>query len=71
MPLGQLWNITSPYSFLESWFYDTLIAPPGAAFYSRLDEELPENLPSGTKFLDVGCGGYGSGVIRLGRALAA
>ena len=53
-------DITAPYRFLESWFYDRAVAP---AVAEMLDERrgvlgpLLEAMPADGRLLDVGCGG--------------
>ncbi len=62
-------DITAPYRFLESWFYDRAVAP---AIAEMLDERhdltgpLLDTMPAEGRLLDVGCGG-GHMVITLAR----
>ncbi len=50
-------DVTAPYSKMESWFYDTFVAPAMAHFYDRMEGELEIDPPPKATFLDVGCGG--------------
>lgn len=56
-------EITAPYSAIESWVYDRVIAPAVVSMHEALDRELAE-LPRGARVLDVGCGG-GHALVRL------
>lgn len=53
-------DITAPYHFLESWFYDRAVAP---AIVEMLDErpvllqKVLDAMPARGRLLDVGCGG--------------
>jgi len=49
-------NISSSYSWFDSFFYDQFIAPAAHEYMSRMDQLLTET-PSGSHLLDVGCGG--------------
>ena len=48
-------NMTSPYSSLDAWAYDTVVAPSVVSFLDDVDLELPAT--ANGKLLDVGCGG--------------
>lgn len=51
-------DIVRPYSAFESWAYDRLVGPVVANFFvEEFHEELDAALPSGSRLLDVGCGG--------------
>jgi ubiquinone/menaquinone biosynthesis C-methylase UbiE len=50
-------RITAPYTALESWIYDRVVAEAVAEMRGVLWEELTEGLPQDERILDVGCGG--------------
>ncbi len=64
LQLQVMREITAPYSALEAWVYDTLIAPAVVSMKDSLQRELLGLLPSGARVLDVGCGG-GHGLVAL------
>ncbi|GMW02757.1 MAG: hypothetical protein AMXMBFR84_38930 [Candidatus Hydrogenedentota bacterium] len=50
-------RVTSPYSKVEGWIYDRVIAPAIMELGSAIDEHLVRHIPSDAELLDVGCGG--------------
>ncbi len=50
-------NMTAPYSAVESWTYDTFIAPAVNEYVRALQADRLAAVPSGGRVLDVGCGG--------------
>ncbi len=50
-------NVTAPYTALESFAYDALIAPAVATLGASLRARLVAELPPSGRLLDVGCGG--------------
>lgn len=63
----MLANITAPYTAGEAWAYDRFIAPAVIEFVDRLDLSPWQDVPHGTRVLDVGCGGGHIAVEALGR----
>jgi ubiquinone/menaquinone biosynthesis C-methylase UbiE len=57
MLISTFKDIVRPYSALESWAYDKLVAPVLASFFEELRDDLDAALPSHGRVLDVGCGG--------------
>lgn len=57
MYFSNLWNPVAQYSRLESWFYDTIIAPSLRQFDGEIGQRLLPEIPSGGRLLEVGCGG--------------
>ncbi len=55
--MGTLSDITAPYSHLEAWAYDRLIAPAVLGLRAAVEDQLLALLPEGGALLDVGCGG--------------
>ena len=55
--VGMMADITAPYAFGEALIYDRLVAPAVLAMVDRFNRSPLENLPSGARVLDVGCGG--------------
>ena len=55
--MGTLGNITSSYSFLESWFYERFISAASLKVKYNLINSFVRYLPANAKVLDVGCGG--------------
>lgn len=55
--MGILSDMTTPYSRLESWAYDTFMAPAVAGLKEGLMPRLLAEVPAGGRLLDVGCGG--------------
>lgn len=55
--MGVLREITSPYSRIEGWVYDTMVAPTVVRLKERLMPRLLDEVPPGGSVLDVGCGG--------------
>lgn len=50
-------EVTSPYSFAESFLYDQIIAPAVAAMMDKMAAEWKGTLKDAATVLDVGCGG--------------
>ena len=50
-------DFTAPYGRLESWVYDTFLAPATAALADTLGGDWFEHVPRGGALCDVGCGG--------------
>lgn len=50
-------SITAPYTAVESWVYDRVVAEAVAEMRDALWSELSEGLPQDERILDVGCGG--------------
>ncbi|MBX3273100.1 MAG: methyltransferase domain-containing protein [Sandaracinaceae bacterium] len=59
-------DFTTPYRRLESWVYDTVLAPATAALADTLGREWLDRVPRGGAHCDVG-GGGGQLVISLAR----
>jgi ubiquinone/menaquinone biosynthesis C-methylase UbiE len=55
MPL--LLDLTAPYSDLEAWMYDRVVAPAVVAMESRLQADMLPLLRKNARLLEVGCGG--------------
>lgn len=50
-------SITAPYTAVESWVYDRVVAEAVAEMRDALWSELSEGMPQDERILDVGCGG--------------
>lgn len=50
-------DFTAPYSAVESFVYDALIAPAVVGMQASIESELLDALTPGARLLDVGCGG--------------
>ncbi|MFW6067177.1 MAG: methyltransferase domain-containing protein [Myxococcota bacterium] len=50
-------SITAPYSAVEAWIYDRVVAEAVAEMRDVLWGELTQGLPQDARILDVGCGG--------------
>lgn len=50
-------SMTAPYTAVESWVYDRVVAEAVAELRDALWEELTAGLPQDERVLDVGCGG--------------
>jgi len=46
-----------PYTAVDAWVYDRVIAPAVLDLRAAVEEQLFAALPSGARVLDVGCGG--------------
>jgi len=57
MARAVLADISAPYSALETWVYDRVIAPAVLAMGERIAEELARDISADARVLDVGCGG--------------
>lgn len=57
MASSVLDDITSPYTAVESWLYDAIIAPGILKLKDRALSSILKSLPEGASVLDVGCGG--------------
>lgn len=55
--MAVLGDFTRPYSAVESWLYDRLIAPAVIALRPAAMDRLLDELPRGAEVLEVGCGG--------------
>ncbi|MBI4510532.1 MAG: class I SAM-dependent methyltransferase [Deltaproteobacteria bacterium] len=55
--MSVLAQMTSPYSAVEAWAYDQLLAPAVAEMARTLEDDLVDKIPTGARILDVGCGG--------------
>ena len=49
--------ITAPYSALDAWAYDRVVAPAVLEQSRALEERFLAEVPRGARLLDVGCGG--------------
>lgn len=56
MIASVLWNITSPYTALETLVYDAIIAPGVERMEPAIFGDVLAALPRGASLLDVGCG---------------
>src|SRR5688572_26339183 len=50
-------GITRPYSAVEAWLYDTIIAPAVMDMKSAVEDRLVAELPANAELLEVGSGG--------------
>lgn len=50
-------DATHPYSFIESWLYDRIIAPAVASMMESMHAEWTDAIAHSNAILDVGCGG--------------
>jgi ubiquinone/menaquinone biosynthesis C-methylase UbiE len=50
-------RITAPYTAIESWVYDRVVAEAVAEMRGVIWEALSDGLPQDVRLLDVGCGG--------------
>jgi ubiquinone/menaquinone biosynthesis C-methylase UbiE len=50
-------DITAPYSAIEAWTYDAIVAPAVAELLARNLNEVRDRIPRDGRVLDVGCGG--------------
>jgi ubiquinone/menaquinone biosynthesis C-methylase UbiE len=50
-------TITAPYSALDAWAYDRVVAPAVLELTRALEQRLLGDVPRGGRVLDVGCGG--------------
>lgn len=57
MARGVLADVSAPYSALESWVYDRVIAPAVLAMGERIAQELAGEIGGDARVLDVGAGG--------------
>jgi ubiquinone/menaquinone biosynthesis C-methylase UbiE len=55
--LGLFADITAPYTAIEAWAYDRLIAPAVADLLERNLGDILDGIAQGAQVLDVGCGG--------------
>jgi ubiquinone/menaquinone biosynthesis C-methylase UbiE len=55
--LGLFADITAPYTAMEAWAYDRLIAPAVADLLERNLGDILDGISRGAQVLDVGCGG--------------
>ena len=53
----MLKDITAPYSAVESWLYDRLVAPAVQPLHRALAAEFLARVSEGASVLEVGCGG--------------
>jgi ubiquinone/menaquinone biosynthesis C-methylase UbiE len=57
MSSSVLVDTTTPYAFLESFFYDRVIAPGVTSMMAAMSSEWQSNMASAKQICDVGCGG--------------
>jgi len=60
-------NITAPYSVVEAWGYDRVVAGAVHQYVREMQDDWLSDLPEGAAVLDVGCGG-GQNACGLARA---
>ncbi len=55
--MGTVRDFTAPYTALESWVYDRVIAPAVVGMKDAVVEPFLARVPAGGEALEVGCGG--------------